>query len=384
MLRNHRFLAGGVSFVAVLSLVLVSVQASAQTHLRSAHSSLAGQVALRGRVLNANGRGVSGAMVYLYAWPAPKPGRQVPRVGTQVPLRFVGRAPSGANGSYEVRISAPQTLVAAAASNGIVNLQARVAGTGIAFYPFSLRIKPTPAGPVIATVSSPLVATMRISGTAVHLAATPHDFCFIPHTTLIRNYKRAWGNIDATYIRHSGVEGSVSYEQTQDTNFSVGLSVSGKEGSFSDQGTLSFSATTGFDFTPNKGPTAEYYQMQFIPSLYKTTYSPGNNCYVSYSVQPTEETGANHVKYRIRIPRTTVCVQEAAGAWHKSTTTASTITGGLTVAELGFTASAQTGWSKTDTLTYQNVNGRHGFWLCGAHDYPGGTHPGEIVAGLPG
>jgi hypothetical protein len=391
MFRNLRYLAGSISLATVLSLVLVSVQASAQVsgatlavsqaHTSPTRSSLAGQVALRGRVLNANGLGVSGAMVYLYAWPAPKPIKQAPRVGTQVSLRFVGRAASsGTNGQYTVRISVPQALVASAAPNGIVNLQARVAGTGIGFYPFSLRIKPTTAGPVITTVSSPLVAVMRISSTAVHLAATPHDFCYIPHTSLIRNYKRAWGNIDATYMRRSGVQGWVNYEQTQDTNFSVGLSGSTKAGSFTSQGTFSFSATTGFDFTPNPGPSAESYQMQFVPSLFKTTYSPGTNCYVSYSVQPTEETGGNHVKYKIRIPRATHCVPEPSGAWHKSTTTASTISVGLTVAEIGFTASAQTGFSKTDTLSYQNIHGRHGYTLCGVHADPG-ANPGQIVEG---
>lgn len=46
---------------------------------------------------------------------------------------------------------------------------------------------------------------------------------------------------------------------------------------------------------------------------------------------------------------------------HKSKTTASTISAGLTVPEIGFTASAQTGWSNTDTLFDQNTQKGHGY-----------------------
>lgn len=396
--RNRRNLVGVICLVAALSLVLIFVQASSNTaqaagqpgRFSSAHSSLSGQVALRGRVLNADGFGVSGARVYLYAWPMSWPGKRVPRPGAQVPLRFVGLAVSSTNGRYAARISSSRVLAASAAPGGVVNLMARVAGVGIDFYPFPLRIEPTPAGPVLATLTArpgravPQTADLRVSGTAVHLVARPNDFCYIMHTQWLQNYHRAWGKIDASYMRRSGVQAWVDYQQTQSTTFSVGESASTTAGTFKGDGTFAVEATTGFTFDPNKGPSAEYYQTQFVPSLYKVTYTPGSDCLVTYEVHPSKQTGGNHVKYKIKIPKTRLanCVPEAAGKWHKSTTTASTISGGLTIPEVEFTASAQTGWSTTDTLYYQNVNGRHGYVLCGVHDVPGGA-PGAVVAGRP-
>lgn len=201
--RKLRYLTAGMSLVAALSLVLVSVQAFAEAntglalavpqpaHPSSARTSLGGQVALRGRVLNAHGLGVSGAMVYLYAWPAITPGNHVERIGGRIPLRFVGRAASGANGHYVVRISDRRALATSAAPGGVVNVMARAAGTGIGFYSFSLRIMATHAGPVITPVSAPLTAILRISSTAIQIGAKPNDFCFRQTTTKVKNYRKA-------------------------------------------------------------------------------------------------------------------------------------------------------------------------------------------------
>lgn len=158
-------------------------------------------------------------------------------------------------------------------------------------------------------------------------------------------------------MRKSGVRAWVNYEMTQTTTFSLGESGSTGAGGFKGDG---------------------------IPSLYKTVWSPGTNCAVTYSVHPSEETGGNHIKFKIAIPRTPMrfCAPEPGGStWHKSKTTASTISG-LTVPEIGFTASAQTGWSSTDTLYYKGVVKHHTYWLCGVKDFPGGA-PGRVVAGRP-
>jgi len=204
----------------------------------------------------------------------------------------------------------------------------------------------------------------------------PGDFCYVRHTAWVKDYRRAWGNIDATYMRRRGLSAWVSYDASQSTTFSVGFSGSSNKGSFSAGGSYSLTAGFGFDFPPNAGPSSEYYQTQFIPALYKIWYTPGY-CFGGYFTQPRKQTGGFHVQYGIRIPRATHCVPEPRGTWHTHTTRALTISAGLTISEIGFTASAQTGWSITDTLYYK---GSHNGWtLCGVRDDPGGN-PGALVA----
>ncbi len=113
----------------------------------------------------------------------------------------------------------------------------------------------------------------------------------------------------------------------------------------------------------------------------ETVLTPGD-C-ISYYTQPAEQTGGSNVVTGISIPDATNCVPEVADfKWHTSSTEASTIDDALTVAALGFSASAQTGWSNSDTLYYQDTDDS-AWHLCGLNDYPAGN-PGKVVAGVPG
>jgi len=304
-------------------------------------------------------------------------------------MRLVGKTLSAAGGQYAVRISAPAALKTSAAPGGIVNLQADVVGTraGTSLYPFSLRIRSTPSGPVLTRLwvrGSPhgalQTAVLRVSG-ARNSAAIPQDFCYDAHTSFVKNYAAEWANLDATYMRFSGVKGWVDYETGQDSTFSVGISSSAEKGSFSAGGSYTLSSTIGYTFGANAGPSSEYYQTQFLPALYKITYTPGD-C-VTYFTQPGSQTGGHSLRTGISIPSAGYCVPETAGAtFYRAASTASTTSDGMDISEIGFTASAQTGWSSTDTIYYEDTN-NSSWHLCGVHGEPAES-PGEIVAGVPG
>jgi hypothetical protein len=226
-----------------VAVAMNAVPATAATASSGAiwNSSLSGQVVLQGRVTYADGRAVAGARVLLYAWPGSWPGKRNLHDGEQVPMRLVGKTLSATGGQYAVRISAPAALKASAAPGGIVNLQADVVGTraGTSLYPFSLRIRSTPSGPVLTRLwvrESPhgalQTAVLRVSGARTS-AAIAQDFCYDAHTSFVKNYAAEWANLDATYMRFSGVKGWVDYETGQDSTFSVGVSSSADKGSFS-------------------------------------------------------------------------------------------------------------------------------------------------------
>jgi hypothetical protein len=344
---------------------------------RGRYALVSGQVALQGRVINSDGRDVARARVMLYAWPASWPGRQSLHPGEEVPMRLVGQAVSTTAGAFAVRISSPAALAASAGPGGLVNLQAGVAGaTGASgFYAFSLRVTSSPGGARLAGLWGQQAAPRVVLKIGPQV---PGDFCDVRHTGFVKDYRSAWGNIDATYMRKRGTSAWASYDASQSTTFSVGFSGTGKRGSYNDSGSYSFSSDFGFDFAANAGPSSEYYQTGFDPGLYKIWYTPGD-CFGGYFTQPDAQTGFFHVRYRIPIPRVRAsnCGPEARGTWHTRHTRALTISAGLTVSEINFTASAQTGWSTTDVLYYHN---NHPNWtLCGVKSVPGGN-PGALVA----
>jgi hypothetical protein len=273
----------------------------------------------------------------------------------------------------------------------VVNLQAVVMGAPAGgFFEFPRRITFTHVGPVLAGLWArgaarriPQSKVFRVSRSAVQSAAARKDFCTVTNTAWVQNYTKEMANVDSTFMRYSGVDAYAHFETSTNTTFSVGVSGSGNKGSFTASGTWSFSSTTGYDFGHNHGPSAEHYQMEYVPSEYELYYTPGY-CFGYYYTQPSAQTGGHGLQFGIAIPSTPTqyCVQETPNAtWYKASTQATTIEAGLTVSEIDFTASAQTGWTSTDIIYYENTDGS--YWhLCGVLDYPG-NDPGRVVAGLP-
>jgi hypothetical protein len=378
----------GASLLAASSPALAS--ATARTAAPHKHSTLLGQIAVQGHVSNTAGQGVAGAKVELYAWPSNWPGKQPMHPGERVPLRSVGQAFSTASGLYTIRISHPAALKTSALRDGTVNLQVAVAGSR-AWLEFPLQITSTSAGPELARISArpgarwtPKSVALHVSGSGWKAALRPNDTCTRLTNVFDKNYAKTWGAVDETYERYSGISATAKLSSSQKTTFSVGISGSGDAGSFSASGTFSLGDSVTTQFDPFAGPGSQGYQANYTPSEYTAEYEPGN-CFVDDFSQPSAQDDGDREVGAGSIPSTPTAncdLQHGVASKTYSSTKATTISSGLTIAEIEFTASAQTGWTGTDTITYKDTGG--GDWhTCGQNADPANGSPGRIVTGLP-
>jgi hypothetical protein len=353
------------------------------------HTTLTGQVAIKGRVLDSAGAGASGAKIVLYAWPGSWPGKQHLHKGEHVPLRFIGQTLSGSSGSYAIRISDAAALKASAQRNGIVNLQVAVVGSS-AWHEFPLQITSTSTGPALTTVmashserlTTPTV-NLHVSGSRWKPAATS-DYCYKETSVFDQDYSKTWGAVDETYERYSGINATAKLTSSQDTSFSVGFSADGESGTFTSGGSFSLgdSVTTIFDTID--GPGTQGYQVNYTPSEYTDIWEPGGCVGDDYAQPRVQDDGARVVGAG-SIPSTPTAdcdLQHLVYSKQYGYSTASTINSGLTISEIGFTASAQTGWSNNDWIKYINPSGKD-FHTCGEYGDPASSGAGRIVTGLP-
>jgi hypothetical protein len=305
-------------------------------------------------------------------------------------MRFIGQTFSAPGGQYAVRVSDPAALKASALPDGTVNLQVAVAGTS-AWLEFPLRITSTSAGPALAGIyarpgarSRPKTVALHIAGSAWKAAAIRKDFCYYQVSYYDKDYSKTWGAVDETYERYSGIAATSKLSNGQTTTFSVGVSTSGSAGSFSSSGSFSLGDTVTTQFQSFAGPGSQGYQANFTPSEYTNYWEPGN-CFADDYAQPRVQDDGNQVVGAGSAPSTPTqyCdLQSGVASKTYSHTTASTIGSGLTIAAIGFTASAQTGWTSNDTITYKNTGGGS-FHTCGQYGDPATGSPGRIVTGLP-
>jgi len=391
-MKRRSLYAAAVSGIALTTAVVLSPVAGASTSTFTGHSpttALAGQVALQGRILDENGAAVVGARVQLYAWPASWPGKQVVKRGEQVPLRLVGRAISTAAGRYAIRVDAA-ALRPLGNAHGIVNLRATVVGVTdpSGGYPFSVRIGSAASNPAVTSFpagsgTATAERVFRLSGSAARLAEHPRDSCLQMHSSFVRSYKPAWGTVDQTYMNRSRVQAQASIVRKQTTTFSIGESASGDVGSFKANGTFTFSNTIGFKWPWFSGPSSQDYQLNYTPAKYKIYFTPHPLlCSTYFVVQAEKQRSGHRVISAGKIPgtkRKNCDPQGPQGTLSITTTKASTISAALTIKEVGFSASAQTGWSNTDTISYRSS--LHTWWLCGTNGDPADAAPGRLVAG---
>lgn len=320
------------SLAGVLALSgLTQAAAAPSTDRTSAaqyRSTLLGQIAVRGQVTDSANRGVTGAKIELYAWPGAWPGKQPVHHGERVPLRLIGQSFSTAGGRYAVRINHPAALKVSALRDGTVNLQVVVAGSKT-WYEFPLRIISTSIGPALAGIwaspgkrSTPMTVALRVQGSTWKEAAR-RDFCDHEVSVYDKDYAKAWGNVDQTYERYSGISATSKLTNGQNTTFSVGISGSGDAGTFSTSGHFSLGDTVTTQFKTFAGPAIQSYQANYTPSEYTHYLNPGH-CFVNDYAQ----------------------------------------------------------WSTNDVIKYINTSGRN-FHACGQFGDPASGSPGRVVAGLP-
>jgi hypothetical protein len=165
-----------------------------------------------------------------------------------------------------------------------------------------------------------------------------------------------------------------TYGDNQSSSLEVGLSASGAKGSFYGDKSVSVSTTDSQGF-PNK------YGRYFVHWKTGFSYEKIKNENVcpkddSYNIMAYDWDGGAHFGYPKGAPAATFCVNEPAGAgYHKHKTKASTVQAGFSIPAVGFTGSAQTGYTYTAEISfYINVHSQ----LCGVKNTPP-NDPGVLV-----
>jgi hypothetical protein len=316
---------GVIVLVASLAPLALSLSLSAVLPASAATDAPVPVIAT-GTVTNASGGAASGAVVQLYAWPSDQVLQHL-RKGQVVPRTLLATTKANSAGTYSFRVS-PAALRAVAVTGGYANLEAE----------WEYQVN------------------------------------------------KSWGVVGQAYVwpKATGVSVTFTYSRGQDTTLGVGLSPTGKKGSFSASGSET-QTKTGTEGMPGFKLGNELWETHWRMAKYKVLCGRGGkalhlsgrwHCYdgICTSWQARSDGWAAGAK--VLHPRTAPhtpsfdCTQVTGGPnsyFSTSSEKAVTWSGGLSVSELGFSAEAQTGYDSSAQLTFYFAKTRQ---LCGTDANP--------------
>ncbi len=337
-----------------LAASLVLPASAAETAGSASH---AAAVSVTGMV-TASGTADAGVKVTIHAWPDQSIVQSL-KVGQVVPWVFVGTATTDASGHYA--ISLPVAKLMPESSDGVVNLEADTSSAGYSF-------------PVVVT---------KNAGNAF-LAADPVANITrtdTSHCNGVWQYYASLGKHEATvgetYVPGNQAKQQFTYLRHQSSAEGIGFSVSGDNGSFSEDGTYSWSVSYREKWGAFGPHHSVLYRTQFHYGEYRCNLGEGiyhgfMQHVNGYAGGATHETphSVPHTPSRFCVP------QDKTSAPQSNNTAAVTWTKSLGIhAGLGFHASVETGFDTSAQITYTYI---HAGSLCGWKDNPGGS-PKQLV-----
>lgn len=355
-------LATGLALVLVPGPAYATALAPATRHAQAPAQQAKVTVA-SGTATAANGSAVRDAIIDLYAWPSGKV-LQALKPGQEVPRTLVATAIANSAGKFSLSL-APGTLSANAVSSGFVNLEA---DSGSATWFFST------------DAAKPAATAIRLTGAGTE---SP-DYC-TPWKE-VKNLGAQPAIVGQAYIagNYKHVTDSFTYTRGQSSSLGVGISPSGKKGTFTASGTVSTSSTANQGF-PTEGPGNTLFLTFFKAGVYHDV------CGTTGKVKPDGASGEPHQRYVVRstewvsgdkiehprsAPRANQCTpQEAGSSFQTTNERAVTWSAGFSIPPLGFNGQAQTGYDTSAELSF--AFGSTGE-LCGTNDYPPGA--AQVVA----
>ncbi len=350
-----------LSKLAVPTKLLLAAALTASLVAFALPASQPAAITVHGTV-TAGERVMPGMTVEIHAWPdqaviqALKPGQKVPWV-------LVGTATTGVDGTYSV--SLPLAKLMPEASYGVVNLEA---DTKTGLFGFPVVVAKNSGNAYLA--GSDLVANVPASGTGCGGA-----------WNYIASLGKHWETVGQTYVPTSHATQHFTYKAGQSSSLGWGISASGAPGTFTEQGTYSWSSSFR-ETWPTFGANRSVW--------YRTEFHWGEYECIGYHIIPFDGQHVNGYAGGARVmtpsfvPNTPqrFCVFQMAGSSPQSNNSAAvTWTRKLALqaveddAGLGFDASAETGYDSSALLTYKVSVGRN---LCGWKGDPGGS-PKQLV-----
>jgi hypothetical protein len=221
------------------------------------------------------------------------------------------------------------------------------------------KLKPGQAVPMVA----PRLAKPNSAG-IVNLVETP-DGCV--GSQLYKKLGKHATFVGATYATVNRITMHFSYGEGSSSSLEVGLSDSGAEGSFSGDGTISESTTFKQGMPTTTKASRNWWLTYFSYAEYIEVCSDGDLYFVQ-AYQWDSGDGVRHPKHFPRTPKAD-CVTELSGSSiSDDRTRAATFAVGFTLnAPIGFSGSAQTGWTRDAQIDYKwHVNGTS----CGTNNVP--------------
>jgi hypothetical protein len=355
-------LAAGLALVLVPGPAYATVLAPATRHAQAPASKAKVTVA-SGTATAANGSAVRNAIIDLYAWPSGKV-LQALKPGQKVPRTLVATAIANSAGKFSLSL-APGTLSANAVSSGFVNLEA---DSGSATWFFST------------DAAKPAATAIRLTGAGTE---SP-DYC-TPWKE-VKNLGPQPSIVGQAYIasNYKHVTDSFTYSRGQSSSLGVGISPTGKKGTFTASGSVSTSSTANQGF-PTEGPGNTLFLTFFKAGVYHdvcgttgkgTPDGASGEPHQRYVVRSTEWASGVRIEHPRGAPRANQCVPEVPGGSFQTTNErAVTWSAGFSVPTLGFNGQAQTGYDTSAQLSF--AFGSTGE-LCGTNDYPPGAT--QVVA----
>lgn len=355
---------------------------------------------MTGRVLSPGGAPAADSDVTLYAWPS-NDVTEAQQVGDTVNLQPVAYTTTGSSGRFALRLVDSAQLLPYVGRDAIANLTA-VASTAsgqVSESDFSREVVPvssvtspatgaarvpavTLTSPVSDAAGKPVPArvesvTMRLEGGSAAasdgvgsraVAQLPMEKTCI--STLQKKYTPVWVLVGQNYSTNLYATANFEYYTDAHTTMGVGVSLTGKYGSFHASGTSTKSSSSGIDFPTTVGARSRYHRTQYQFAKYMTACSaPRAGQIVRYSVRAYKfVTGTSEVAVGAASAR--YCAVYAGGShFTANRTRAITWTNGADMsAGIGIDLSAQTGYGSAAKLAWHFPRVAR---LCGTADYPG-------------
>lgn len=212
-----------------------------------------------------------------------------------------------------------------------------------------------------------------VDGTgASDIVATPAIVC---GWSLVQDLGTNTVWVGGTYVKATGVTADLQYVSGASSSLGVGVSTSGKYGTYSASGSVSRSASGSIDYPKSAGFQHDYTGFRYGKYGYWCDTQPN---YLKYQVYATSWAGGSSIYHPTTSPSAPYCVPNVAGSvFTKQTSTAYNYsTGASTAGDIGINLSTQTGYTSALKVVYTFASARK---LCGTNDYPGGV-PKRLVA----
>jgi hypothetical protein len=238
-----------------------------------------------------------------------------------------------------------------------------------------------PATPASTATASPAPTASGSAQAAPASAESPDASCgsCCAGTIFLEDLGYSWGNVGESFSEIPGATQAFQYSQThtQGTTFGVGISATGDAGSFDLSGTISFTTdhTATVGWPRETGVSYNAWATTYDIGLYHTIATSGNCSSGYYWAGPYAWSTGEEVTHPTSPPALNAnnCrPYQNGGTFQGNASTASTIAHGYdvkggTVANLGFTESAQTGYSVNAQVGFSfSQNG----YLCGNNAPP--------------